>query len=117
MHPAAAGMPVVEMFCTTSESSGEDLVPPRWDVRTESSRYLLDLHEGTVSRHALPVDDPGSGSVRSQLRRDGEVFILLAVLDCRVGRPMLLMLCLDPDGRIGTVRVTTNVRSCRPADA
>lgn len=117
VHPDAADQPAVEIFRPRPHEQAEPAspdMPARWEVITQASRYLLDLHGCTVTRHNLDVRDLAPGAVHAQLRRDAETMTLLAVPDCRVGRPMFLLLALEPGSRIGTVRVTTDVRSITP---
>lgn len=117
VHPDAADQPAVEIFRPGPHEQSEPAtpdMPARWEVITQASRYLLDLHACTVTRHNLDVRDLVPGAVHAHLRRDAETMTLLAVPDCRVGRPMFLLLALEPGGRIGTVRVTTDVRSITP---
>ncbi len=115
VHPAAVGTPVVDIFQPTPVSTAPASEPPtgRWEVLTEASRYVLDLDRCCVSRHNLDVADLAPGAVHSMLRRDTEELTLLAVVECLVGRPMMLLLSVEPHGRIGTARLTTDVRSCR----
>lgn len=114
VHPDAAGEPAVEIFRPWPEQPKDPAtadMSARWEVITQASRYLLDLHACTVTRRNLDVRELAPGAVHAQLRRDTETMTLLAVPDCRVGRPMFLLLALERGGRIGTVRVTTDVRS------
>lgn len=117
VHPDAAGEPAVEIFRPWPEQPKDPAatdMPARWEVITQASRYILDLHACTVTRRNLDVAELAAGAVHAQLRRDGDVMTLLAVPDCRVGRPMFLLLALGEGRRIGTVRVTTDVRSITP---
>ena len=92
-------------------------VSRHWSVRTLASLYRLDLAAGTVTR--LELDEADRTAVEagfvphSLLTGDGEPLGLLAVLDCGVGRPMVLLLDYDHavngPGRAGTIRVTTPV--------
>ena len=114
VHPDAAGEPAVEIFRPWPEQPKEPTtadMPARWEVITRASSYLLDLDACTVTRRNLDVRDLAPGAVHAHLGHDGEVMTLLAVPECRVGRPMFLLLVLERDGRVATVRVTTEVRS------
>jgi hypothetical protein len=92
-------------------------VSRHWSVRTLASRYRLDLAAGTATR--LELDEVDRVAVEAGfvphnlLTGDGEPLGLLAVLDCRVEQPMVLLLDYDRDvngpGRAGTIRVTTPV--------
>ena len=116
VNPAAVGTPVVDIFqpWPPAKEPAPEQPTGLWEVVTQSSRYLLDLYRCTASRHRLEVGDLAPGALPVVLRRDAEELTLLAVIECRIGRPMMLLLNLEPGGQIGTVRVTSNVRSCRP---
>lgn len=79
----------------------------RWEVTTARSVYVLDLDAGTMTRHDL-VDVATEGASG---RGYPEQMALLAVLDCRVGRPMFLLLSMSRSGHLGSVRVTSEVSS------
>lgn len=115
VHPAAVGTPLVDIFrpAPVSTAPAGERPTGRWEVYTRASRYVLDLDRCSVSRHNLDVADLAPGAVHSALRHDTEELTLLAVVECLVGRPMMLLLSVEPHGRIGTVRLTTNVRSYR----
>lgn len=89
-----------------------------WTVRTRASCYRLDLREGTVVRTELQGGDRAAvdqGLVaHGRLRGDAVPVQLWAVLDCRRGEPMVLLLDLAGDGRRGTCRVTTAVVAIDP---
>lgn len=92
-------------------------VSRHWSVRTLASRYRLNLAAGTVSR--LELDEADRAAVdagfvpHNLLTGDGDPLILLAVFDCRLEQPMVLLLDYDLDvngqGKAGTIRVTTPV--------
>src|SRR5689334_5871863 len=72
VHPDAAGEPAVEIFRPWPEQPKDPAtadMPSRWEVLTQASRYLLDLHACTVTRHNLDVRDLAPGAVHAQLRR------------------------------------------------
>jgi len=77
----------------------------RWCVRTESSRYLLDLAERYIVRFP--------GSTGSQLRRDLNPIPFVEIACCEVGTPLVLVLDLRGDGCL-TIRETTRVLSIHP---
>ena len=90
----------------------------RWFVQTETAGYLLDLDEGTAVRHpgrgAGAVE--GAGPVRTAaLRRDGEVLVVVALLECRLGERLSVLLDLgltSPEGDpVLTYRLGTFVRT------
>jgi hypothetical protein len=98
-------------------------VSRHWSVHTLASRYRLDLAAGTVTRLELEEADRvavDAGFVpHNLLTGDGEPLVLLAVLDCRIERPMVLLLDYDRavngPGRAGTIRITTPVLAISPA--
>ncbi|GAB2526674.1 hypothetical protein [Paramicrobacterium agarici] len=76
----------------------------RWRVRTRSGAvYVLDL-----DRHVM-IRERGFTDFSAALRRDGGEAILLEVIECEVGRPMLLLIDLSWPGVMQTTRATTPV--------
>lgn len=94
----------------------------RFVVRTESSRYLLELTDD--GHHLCRGPGDGAGPVEhmpppgpvSTLRHDGNELVLLHVAQCRLGRPAEFVLKMPeggsgvPDGYLATLRITTIVR-------
>lgn len=112
VHPDAATSPVAAMFQPwppQKETKAESVAYGCWEVTTTRSRYLLDLDAGIVTRHDL--DGAATATVGASAHRNAEQMTLLAVLDCRVGHPMFLLLAISPSGFLGTVRVTSEVSS------
>ena len=94
----------------------------RFLVRTESSRYLLELTDDGHRLHRMPgegvgpveyLPPPGPASI---LRHDGNKLVLLHIGQCRLGRPAEFVLRMPdgepsvPDGYLATQRITTIVR-------
>ena len=94
----------------------------RFLVRTESSRYLLELADGGHGLCRVPGE--GLGPVEhlpppgpaSNLRHDGNELVLLHIGQCVVGERAELVLRMPdsdrslPDGYLATQRITTVVR-------
>ncbi|WP_143034003.1 hypothetical protein [Paramicrobacterium humi] len=77
-----------------------------WRVRTASgAAYVLDMDRRTMVR------ERGLTNISASLRRDGGEAILLEILMCEVGKPMLLLIDLSWPGVMNTTRATTRVRS------
>ena len=113
VHPNAVTSPVAAMFQPwppPKDRSTESGAHGRWEVTTARSRYILDLDAGIMTRHDL--DEAVTATVGASAHRDAEQMTLLAVLDCRVGRPMFLLLAMSGSGLLGTVRVTSEVSTC-----
>lgn len=72
-------------------------------VATVASTYVVDLDREVVRRE--PRDDRSGGLL---LGRD-ELLILLRILECTVGRPMILLLDLHLFGVPFTARLSTQV--------
>jgi hypothetical protein len=73
-------------------------------VTTESSsRYWIDLDRHLLRRVSSTVPR------RLRLRRDGEVIDLVEVVDCRLGKPMVLLIDLGLPGVWFTTRRSTAV--------
>lgn len=74
-------------------------------VATESgSRYRLDLDRRSLTR------TPGTGAdTPLRLRGDGEPVVLVEILSCEVGAPMLLLIDLGVPGVVVTSRESTPV--------
>ena len=83
--------------------SGEWLV-----VTASGSLYLLDLDLRTLTRGNFDL------SVDRRLRRDGEVVALIAVVLCRVGSGMHLVIDLAVQGVDYTTRLSTTVLRIEP---
>lgn len=100
----------------------------RFLVRTESSRYLLDLTDNGHRLCRVPGD--GAGPVEhlpppgpaSILRHDGNELVLLHIGQCRLGRPAEFVLRMPdgepsvPNGYLATQRITTIVRKIERVD-
>lgn len=100
---------------TDKEVAPQALGPSgRWEVLTETSRYVLDLDSGTAQRFpgARYGIAPGAGPDVADLRGDGLSIPLLEVRRAVVGESMILLLQLRDDDVV-TVRTTTLVRSIR----
>lgn len=94
----------------------------RFVVRTESSRYLLELSDDEHRLCRVPRD--GAGPVEhlpppgpaATLRHDGNELVLLHVGRCQPGMPTEFVLKMPeggsgvPDGYLATLRITTIVR-------
>jgi len=94
----------------------------RFLVRTESSRYVLELTDDGHRLCRLPGD--GGGPVEhlpppgpvSTCRHDGNELVLLHISQCRLGKPAEFVLRMPegepgvPDGYLATQRATTIVR-------
>jgi hypothetical protein len=76
-------------------------------VRTTSSRYLISLDLNIVRRH--PVD--AAPTEVAALRHDHDQIALLAVYECTVGMPMLLVIDLHLPFVPFTLRRSTPVVS------
>lgn len=75
-----------------------------WRVHTVSgASYLLDLDRGVMRR------ERGVTDISAALRRDGGDVILLKVIECTVGRPMLLEIDLSWPNVMKTTRTSTPV--------
>jgi len=81
----------------------------QWLVETETSSYLFDFDDRTVTRY------PGVGAGASEgelpvsyLRRDGEQVRLLELARCTVGERLIAVLDVRRDGVV-TVRESTFV--------
>lgn len=86
-----------------------DSVAGMYAVVTEStSVYVIDLDAMVFSR-LRGLEDPTAAT----LRRDGEPVELLQIMECTVGKRMLLMLNLHVPGVAFTMRDTTPVQSIR----
>jgi hypothetical protein len=75
-------------------------------VTSSESRYLIDLDDSTMRR--FPAMDM---AVDRALRRDGQSVEVVALKECTVGRPMVLLINLRVPGVLLTTRPTTDVRS------
>jgi hypothetical protein len=100
----------------------------RFVVRTESSRYMLELTDDGYRLCRVPGDGvgpvehpPPPGPV-STLRRDGNELVLLHIGQCRLGNPAQFVLGMPdgeqgvPDGYLATLRITTIVRQIERVD-
>jgi len=88
----------------------------RWEVITQTSRYVLDLDSGTAQR--IPCEGLGSkggdsGPDVADLRGDCLPVPLIEVAQAVVGDSMILLLQLGDDDVV-TCRTTTIVRAIRP---
>ncbi len=82
----------------------EDSDAGEWVVVTASgSLYLLDLDRRTLTRGNFDL------TVNRRLRRDWEVVALIAVVLCRVGSGMHLVIDLAVQGVDFTTRLSTTV--------
>ena len=81
-----------------------DSVGGRYEVTTAASSYLIDLDRQVLRR--LPRTGNPEGSL---LRRDDELVTLLRVVECSVGRRMILLIDLHVAGVPFTTRVSTEV--------
>ena len=91
----------------------------RWEVITQTSRYVLDLDSGTAQRtpgEGLSITPGDLGPDMANLRGDGLPVPLLEVIRAVVGDSMILLLQLRDDDVV-TVRTTTLVRSMRALDS
>ncbi|WP_134542250.1 hypothetical protein [Terrimesophilobacter mesophilus] len=86
-----------------------DSIGGRYEVTTASSSYLIDLDRQVIRR--LPRTGSPEGSL---LRRDDELITLLEVIECSVGRRMILLLDLHVFGVPFTARFATQVLSIDP---
>lgn len=102
------------------ENENSVLIPTMtgiWAVTTETSSYIVNLTENTVTR--IPGDlatPPLTDIITATLRRDNTTVPLLMLRLCRVGEPMQLLLDIRGDG-IPTLRTTTIVQSIEPIEA
>lgn len=80
----------------------------RWQVRTQSATYHLDLDARTVSRSRRT--EPGLAWPAAHLRRDDQTLPLQAWSPIGIGESMALVLVVRADGT-STVRTTTPVHS------
>lgn len=89
----------------------------RWHVVTETSRYVVDLDERTLTR--LPGSASGAAPGRApvelaDLRGDHTEIQLLTLVQCQLHRSMVLLIeADDTDGP--RFRLTTMVRAIYPA--
>lgn len=75
-----------------------------WEVHARSGGvYVLNPERHTMRR------ERGLTSFSASLRRDGSEVILLDVIECEVGRPMVLLLDLSWPGVMHTTRASTPV--------
>ena len=81
-----------------------DSVGGRYEVTTAASSSLIDLDRQVLRR--LPRTGNPEGSL---LRRDDELVTLLRVVECSVGRRMILLIDLHVAGVPFTTRVSTEV--------
>ncbi|WP_182111668.1 hypothetical protein [Actinotalea sp. JY-7876] len=80
-------------------------------VRTLTAAYVVDLDAATLERHPA-VSAPLQFPAPADLRRDHEPVTLAAVLDCRIGASMTVLIVLgDPATAPLTVRQTTAVQA------
>lgn len=89
-----------------------------WQVTTETSLYLVDLDARLVTRvpDAGAGTPPGSSPVAiASLRRDHEPVSLIELIECRLDRPLRMLLDIRRDG-VPTLRVSTHVRDLRELD-
>lgn len=82
-----------------------------WEVRTQAATYLISLDESTLARYPAPSSATGFPPP-SELRRDATKIPLLALLQCRVGRCLIVLLDIRGDG-VETTRISTDVVSIR----
>ena len=81
----------------------------RWRVTTETAVYDIDLDAAWICRH--PADEQPRGGQYphiATLRSDDTPIPLVAVHQCQLGAPMILVLDLRGDGVL-TVRMSTEV--------
>lgn len=81
-----------------------DSVGGRYEVTTASSSYVIDLDRQVIRR--LPRTGNPEGSL---LRRDDELVTLLQIVECSIGRRMILLIDLHVAGVPFTTRVSTEV--------
>ena len=81
-----------------------DSASGRYEVTTKSSCYVVDLDREVIMRRPRMGNPEGS-----LLRRDEELVTLLRVLDCTVGRRMILLIDLHVAGVPFTTRASTEV--------
>jgi hypothetical protein len=81
-----------------------DSIGGRYEVTTASSSYLIDLDRQVIRR--LPRTGSPEGSL---LRRDDELVTLLQIVECSIGRRMILLIDLHVAGVPFTTRVSTEV--------
>ncbi len=74
-----------------------------WLVRTAASTYVLDMDNRSGCRRP--------GSAATSLRNDGDSWVLVEVVSCTVGAPMLLVIKGLAAGGVATLRRTTDVLS------
>ena len=92
------------MYALTDEATG------RYLVTTESgSRYTLDFNRRLFRRTTNPTL-----VARRGLRRDGEDIDLVEVIECRLGKPLLLLINLWVPGVWFTTRESTPVVRIEP---
>lgn len=75
-------------------------------VTQSGSQYWLDLGRRILRRMAGPVFH-----AERRLRRDGEDIVLLEVMRCELGQPMILLINLAAPGVYSTIRISTPVVS------
>lgn len=89
-----------------------DSVGGRYEITTAASSYLIDLDRQVLRR--LPRTGNPEGSL---LRRDDQLVALLRVVECSVGRQMILLIDLHVVGVPYTTGMSTEVVAIEPVSS